>query len=648
MRSWRLILLPWLILVATLGTTWLSWNHEQQAADKELRSRFDFALRDAGSRIEQRMAAYEQMLRGVQGLIAATGTINRQVFRNYVDALRLDANFSGVQTIGIAELVTAARKESHIAAMRQAGFANYRIEPDGARDMYTPVIQREPYIGRNQINPGFDPWSDPIRREALARARDSGTAAISGKVRLAVDNDTDVQPGFIMYIPIYAPNQPTESVDQRRAALIGWVFASFRLNDLMASLYGEQAAGLSLTLHDGVIATDATLLFRSGQPDRAAQNSTLKAQEYLVIAGHSWTLSMSASEQFKNHFGRDAAQLIALAGISLSFLLTLLAWLLASGKARAVALAATMTNELRESERRWAFALEGAGDGVWDWNLNSRQALTSQRWDEILGCPPGTAHSIDEWTERMAPDERTNVMAAIDQCLSGPPVRDATCVIEHRIRCDDGTWKWILFRGMVAERDADGTPLRMIGTISDISQRKASEERIRHMAQHDALTDLPNRALFSDRLQLELERAKRHGEQVGLIFLDLDNFKPINDQFGHAVGDRVLQTVAHRLKESIRASDTAGRIGGDEFIILLPSLSHANDAAALAEKIRLALRQPFAVDGLEMRISCSLGVAVFPEDGEDEVTLTKHADQALYRAKENGRDGIELAANRSH
>ena len=201
---------------------------------------------------------------------------------------------------------------------------------------------------------------------------------------------------------------------------------------------------------------------------------------------------------------------------------------------------------------------------------------------------------------------------------------------------------------MVAERDADGTPLRMIGTISDISQRKASEERIRHMAQHDALTDLPNRALFSDRLQLELERAKRHGEQVGLIFLDLDNFKPINDHFGHAVGDRVLQTVAHRLKESIRASDTAGRIGGDEFIILLPSLSHANDAAALAEKIRLALRQPFAVDGFEMRISCSLGVAVFPEDGEDEVTLTKHADQALYRAKENGRDGIELAANRNH
>ena len=645
MQALRLILLPWLILAATLGATWLSWDHEQHSAELEFRSHFDSALRNSTSRIEQRMAAYEQMLRGVQGLLSATGSINRQVFRDYVDALRLDANFSGVQTIGVAEWVSEQHKASHIATMRRLGFADYRIEPEGKRDFYAPVTQREPYVGRNRIPPGFDPWSDPLRRNALIRARDSGSAAISGKVRLAVDNEADAQPGFIMYMPIYAHGQPTGSIEQRRANLIGWVFASFRMNDLMASLYGEQARGLTLAIHDGVSPSETSLLFRSGEPPGKTALSLLEAREYLVIGGHSWTLTMQASKDFKTLFGRDAAPLIAGAGICLSLLLTLLAWLLGNGRERALALAATMTQELRESERRWAFALEGAGDGVWDWNLYTRVALTSKRWNEILACKNAEqAHSIDEWEGLIAPDEREAVMAAISQCIAAPAEKNATCVVEHRVRCYDGQWKWILFRGMVVERDDDGEPLRLIGTISDISDRKASEERIQHMAQHDTLTDLPNRALFSDRLRHELARAKRKDEHVGLIFLDLDNFKPINDNFGHAVGDRVLQIVAGRLKESVRASDTVGRIGGDEFIVLLPSLSNRADAAPLAEKIRLTLRQPFSVDGRTIQISCSLGVAVYPDDGQDEVELSKNADQALYRAKAAGRDGVQLAS----
>jgi len=163
------------------------------------------------------------------------------------------------------------------------------------------------------------------------------------------------------------------------------------------------------------------------------------------------------------------------------------------------------------------------------------------------------------------------------------------------------------------------------------------------MAQHDALTNLPNRALFSDRLQHELVAAKRNRERFALIFLDLDNFKPINDNHGHGMGDRLLQAVARRLEESIRASDTAGRIGGDEFIILLPKLHLAEDALNLAEKIRLNLQRPFAIDEHELNISCSLGIAIYPENGSDEVTLTKSADQALYRAKEEGRNKVVSA-----
>lgn len=256
----RLIRLPLLILVVALGVTWMVWDHEHHAARAELRSRFDFSLRETVSRVEQRLAAHEQMLRGVQGLFAATGAMNRDYFRDYVASLQLDANFSGVQAIGVTEWVPASRKEAHVAAMRRLGFTDYAIEPAGQRDHYAPIIQREPYIGRNRTAPGFDPWSEPVRRQAMEKARDSGMAAISGKVRLAIDREADAQPGFVMYLPIYTPGRPTDDVAQRRDHLRGWVYASFRMNDLMASLYGEQAPGLALAIHDGVELTAATLL----------------------------------------------------------------------------------------------------------------------------------------------------------------------------------------------------------------------------------------------------------------------------------------------------------------------------------------------------------------------------------------------------
>jgi len=185
MSPFRSSLLPGLILACSLALTWLIWDHERQAARQELKSHFDFSLSEAVSRIDQRMATYDQMLRGAQGLITATGKMDRQLFHDYVEALQIDANLSGMQVLGLIEQVPASHKTAHIAAMRRQGFADYRIEPAGERAFYAPVIQREPYLGINRAPPGFDPWSDPIRQAAMARARDSGKASISGKVRLA-------------------------------------------------------------------------------------------------------------------------------------------------------------------------------------------------------------------------------------------------------------------------------------------------------------------------------------------------------------------------------------------------------------------------------------------------------------------------------
>ena len=191
-------------------------------------------------------------------------------------------------------------------------------------------------------------------------------------------------------------------------------------------------------------------------------------------------------------------------------------------------------------------------------------------------------------------------------------------------------------------RDGQGQPSGLIFVVRDISERKKIEEHIRHMAQHDPLTGLPNRALFSDRLQRSIANAVRDKSGLTLMFIDLDKFKPVNDTYGHVVGDLLLQDVAWRMRQCLRDSDTVARIGGDEFVVLLRGANAVPETLAVAEKIRSELGRPFLLEGHTLQISCSIGVARFPEDGQDDITLAKNADLAMYRAKERGRNQVCL------
>jgi len=185
--------------------------------------------------------------------------------------------------------------------------------------------------------------------------------------------------------------------------------------------------------------------------------------------------------------------------------------------------------------------------------------------------------------------------------------------------------------------------ISVICISKEITERKIMEDRLAHMAQYDTLTDLPNRALFDDRLRHAITQAKRDQTRLALMFLDLDNFKPINDTFGHQVGDLLLQAAAKRMQDCIRESDTAGRIGGDEFVVLLPILGEGQDALVVAEKIRHSLNQPFELPGYQsLNISSSIGIAIYPDHGSEEIQLAKNADDAMYYAKAHGRNRVQL------
>ena len=176
------------------------------------------------------------------------------------------------------------------------------------------------------------------------------------------------------------------------------------------------------------------------------------------------------------------------------------------------------------------------------------------------------------------------------------------------------------------------------GIVRDVTERKRAEETIRELAYHDSLTGLPNRMLFNDRLTLELAHAQRNRQKFGVMMLDLDYFKDINDTLGHSVGDQLLQVVGHRLTGLLRKNDTVARMGGDEFLLLLPEIAQVEAATKIAQKILRAVRKPFMIDGNKLQITTSIGIATYPKDGKDGDTLMTHTDNAMYRAKKEGRN----------
>jgi diguanylate cyclase (GGDEF)-like protein/PAS domain S-box-containing protein len=289
---------------------------------------------------------------------------------------------------------------------------------------------------------------------------------------------------------------------------------------------------------------------------------------------------------------------------------------------------------LRRSEERYALAARATNDGLWDWDLVEGVVYFSPRWKAMLGCDDGEVGTDpDEWFSRVHPDDVGRVKEAIAAHLDG---RTAVFEAEHRMRRAEGDYRWIHSRGL-AIRDREGKPYRLAGSQSDITEGKVA----------DALTGLPNRLLFMDRLEHALKRARRRPEyRFAVLFLDLDRFKDVNDSMGHLAGDELLVAVAKRLESSVRATDTVGRIGavhtvarfgGDEFTVLVEDLRQPVDAVLVAERLLAELVRPFTVAGHEVFTTASIGIVSDTRGYERGEELLRDADTAMYRAKEHGR-----------
>ncbi|AFJ02230.1 diguanylate cyclase/phosphodiesterase (GGDEF & EAL domains) with PAS/PAC sensor(s) [Methylophaga frappieri] len=869
------------------------FHQNQSQAETALKSRFDTIFQQVTLVISDKVNSYDQMLRATQGLFQASYYVSRNEFKVFADKLQLETIYPGLLGLGYSQLVLPEARVEHEAMIRKQGFPDYKIYPEGEREIYSSIIYLEPFKERNLRAFGYDMASNSVRSEAMWRARDTLTTAMSGGVKLVQDLPGESVTGLLMYLPTFKNvGLLNDSVSASKREHTGWVYVVFRIEDIIRATLAHFPSLTRLQIND-ISPLNGDVLFDTGDFDDHWQLT-----ETSVLAGRQWQFSAQPDMAFRAQYLTNWPIIRLVLELLFTVALMAISWLLINGKLRAEKLANNMTAQLREqnqrlslatetakmgiwdwdfetdrmwldgnlaklmglqrtrshqilfqdwcalfdeqdrarleqeidyvinnrvdlniellfqldaynsrmiqlnavmrfnhsgqptgmvgvsfditdrwfyqsrleqTEARWKFALEGSGEGVWDWTLTDDSVIYSERLVTMLGYSPDdfTPH-FSEWADRIHPDDLPQVQKDLTALFDGsqPAYRN-----EHRIKCRDGSWKWILAKGIVIERDEHGEPLRAVGTNSDISWRKdtelalrQSEERfrnafdtaaigmalvsiegrwlevnpalcdmlgyteaelmaltfmdithpedldldqhfvrklldkeldhyhiekryfcrggeiidvllsvsvvhdeqggvlhfvsqvedittrkqeeahIRKMAFYDALTGLPNRRLYEEHFGMAIQQARRNKQVLALMFVDIDYFKSINDNYGHDAGDLIIQVVAEKMSNTLRASDTLARLGGDEFVVVLHEVSSPDAALHVAQNLVASVSEPIELeDGTAVQVTLSIGVTAGIPTVDDAMThYLKQADMALYDVKAAGRNGASL------
>ncbi|MDD2701787.1 MAG: CHASE domain-containing protein [Sideroxydans sp.] len=719
------------------------------------------------------LSAHEQVLLGAAAFFDSSLNVTRDEWQRYVSRLQLNDHFKSVQGLGYAQWIPHDRLLSHIASTRREGFPEYEVWPKQERDAYSAIVFLEPFSGRNLRAFGYNMYSEPIRRAAMERARDTNATAISGKVTLVQETTEDVQAGTLMYLPLYRNGLPHDTAAQRRAALYGWVFSPFRMNDMVENALGatkpeDGSTALQLNIYDGTKVSDDTLLYSShSRQDNSVQPISIRQR--LEFGGQEWTLVTDHYDLKASGLDYNKAKAIFFGGTLTSVLLYFLITALTQSRA-ALNKTEIAVSELRKSEENLRVLARNESVLIWIAGPDKQCTYFNQVWLDFTG------HKLEQeigdgWIEGVHPNDRESCMQSFIMAFDAR--REFT--LEYRLQHRSGKYRWIVDHGVpryddngrfmgyigsgvdindrkeseaqlqlamfamdkafdaiywldkdgriryvnsnacessgysreelvrlsIPDLDPDFTaeqwkihwaalkqeksqlfetrhrrkdgsiiPVEVsanhaklgdleynIAFCRDISKRKEIEQEIYSLAYFDPLTHLPNRRMLSDRLFKALANSKRNNAYGALLFLDLDNFKPINDQCGHEVGDQLLLEVARRLNNTVREIDTVARYGGDEFVVVLGDLSSSREemqkqAHVVAEKIASALAEPYhltRIKGEEKiavihKCTSSIGITLFDGKTDNQYDIISRGDSAMYRSKEAGRNAIHMHA----
>lgn len=350
--------IAWFILIFDLIITILFWNSVNATVFQDARTRFSFRAENICAAIQERMMTYEQVLAGGIGLFKASDVVARSEWKIFVETLQIEKRFPGIQGIGFSLKIEPDVKEKHIQQVQAEGFPDYKIKPEGEREIYTSIIYLEPFNIRNRRAFGYDMFSQSVRREAMERARDTGETSISGKVILVQETDEDVQSGFLVYLPLYKQEMPLETIEQRRKALLGYVYSPFRAEDLMHGILGPGAEDIDLEVYDGTEISGSALMYDSDGTPRwkedtqgsdSKKNPMFRQDKTLNFYGHPWTLLFSSLPGFEKSLDNHQATFVLILGGIFSLLCFLVIHGAFTTRRQAVQYANEMHRKLEEN-----------------------------------------------------------------------------------------------------------------------------------------------------------------------------------------------------------------------------------------------------------------------------------------------------------
>nr|WP_035627050.1 EAL domain-containing protein [Herminiimonas sp. CN] len=663
-----LTLLAGLIVTSVLFVSSRRLEHDKIEAS--FRKNAEICLQTVQHELDEAVMA----LGAINQLFVTNQTVSREQFRIFTRPL-LD-RYPHVLNFNFHRMVSQAERPAFEAEQRKR-YPDFAItEVDGqqrvtarSRQHYRVVDYIEPMQG-NEAAFGLDAGFQSEQAAAMQRAADSGQAAASGLFRLAQEKGR--QRGFLVLMPVYRHNASLHDAASRRQALLGDTSAAFRAGDLIGQILAKtrlaNPTDISISVYANAASDDQYLAFRKGSKAMPAMHDGIlprwlfynqpgTASMPLQVAGTPWHMTVSAApEPF--YKANNNALYALIASALLSLLAAAYVYTLSSRSRRIQSLVQLRTAELRLSNQR-------LNDDI------AARKKTEHRLQILESAVQSSANTIFI-TSASAPDYGIEYVNPAFERMTGYAAHEAIgCNVRFLFRDDqqqdglkniqeavrnrreghavvrnyrkDGTlfWAEIYFAPV---RDEAGQVHHFVVSSHDITANKRYQAELEFQAGHDVLTGLANRNLLGDRLNQAITEAACHGHPVWIISADLDRFKFVNDTLGHKAGDMLLQVVGNRLQQAVREFDTVARLSADQFVLVLQERGDAPLTLATIEQIMEAVAQPLSIHGYHFQQKCSIGVAIYPADGDDPEMLMKHADIAMYRAKESGRNNIQFYA----
>lgn len=478
---------PWIVLLISLALTATVWRLTELTTQERIQDRFSYRVDEVQAALESHISAYELVLLGGAGLFSVADRVSDSEWRTYVESLNIQANYPGILGVGVSWYVPRSEKDAFEARVRENS-TDFKIWPEGDRNELTSIIYLEPLNWRNQRAIGYDMFSEPIRREAMAHARDTGKTSVSGKITLVQETDKDVQAGFLMYVPLYARGAVTDTVEARRAALKGYVYSPFRATDLVRGVFQRRLGNIGLEIFDGTQVSDAALMYRSRSVAELEEPPILQTTRRMDLRGHTWTLRFTALPAMFSASVYALPSIVLASGITISVLLFLVVWSLVRTRTRALALASRMTLALRERNERLREITSTLGEGVVVQDADGNITFANPAATQHLGWTP------EEMVGRHAratilsnkPDDSDLVQALRDG-------REFTSEQRYLTR-RDGTLLPVSLSARPISRQ--GVYVGNVVAFHDVSEERRIQAALRRSQQFRALFDYSLEGLF--------------------------------------------------------------------------------------------------------------------------------------------------------